>query len=123
MSSNRIEKQVLLHAPLERVWRAIADSAQFGSWFGVALDGPFAAGARATGRIVPTTVDPEVAKLQQPHAGKALEIWVDRIEPPHTFSYRWHPFALEAGVDYSKEPTTLVAFELTDSPAGTLLIL
>ena len=44
-------------APRERVWRAISDAGQFGSWFGVAFDGPFAAGARITGKIVPTTVD------------------------------------------------------------------
>ncbi|MDT5066420.1 MAG: hypothetical protein QOK02_2575 [Mycobacterium sp.] len=30
MSTDRIEKEVLLRAPLERVWRAISDSAEFG---------------------------------------------------------------------------------------------
>jgi uncharacterized protein YndB with AHSA1/START domain len=79
--TDRIEKQIVLHAPLERVWSAISDSGQFGKWFGVAFDGPFVAGARLTGRIVATTVDPDVAKLQQPHEGKPFEIWVDRIEP------------------------------------------
>ncbi|HYZ21211.1 MAG TPA: vanillate O-demethylase oxidoreductase VanB, partial [Rhodopila sp.] len=69
MTPDRIEKHITLRAPLERVWRAIADSAQFGTWFGVAFDGPFVAGAELTGRIVPTRVDPEVARLQQPHAG------------------------------------------------------
>jgi len=82
VSTNRIEKQVLLHAPLERVWRAITDSEQFGRWFGVALDGPFAVGARTTGKIVPTTVDPEIAKLQRPHEGRPFEVWVEKIEPP-----------------------------------------
>ena len=45
MSSNtdRIEKKVLLRAPRERVWHAISDARQFGSWFGVEFDGPFAA--------------------------------------------------------------------------------
>ena len=43
MNTDRIEKKVLLHAPCERVWQAISDSARFGSWFGVAFDGPFAA--------------------------------------------------------------------------------
>jgi len=121
VSTNRIEKQVLLHAPLERVWRAITDSEQFGRWFGVALDGPFAVGVRSTGKIVPTTVDPEIAKLQKPHEGKPFEVWVEKLEPVHTFAYRWHPFAVETGVDYSSESRTLVQFELTESPAGTLL--
>ncbi len=121
MNTDRIEKQVRLRATRERVWRAISDSGQFGSWFGVAFDGPFAAGGRLTGRIVPTTVDAEVAKLQQPHAGKAFEFSVERIEPMKRISFRWHPYAVEADVDYSKEPTTLIVFELTDA-AGDILL-
>src|SRR5271154_2913078 len=111
-SSDRIEKKVLLHAPRERVWRAISDARQFGSWFGVKLDGPFVAGGRVTGKIAPTTVDAEVAKMQKPYEGFAFEITVDRVEPMRHFSFRWHPGGLDPGVDYSKEPTTLVAFEL-----------
>ena len=121
MTTDRIEKQIVLHAPLERVWSAISDAEQFGKWFGVAFDGPFVAGARLTGKIVPTTVDPEVAKLQQPHEGKAFEFWVVRIEPMRRISFRWHPFAVEPDVDYSKEPTTLILFELQTVAAGTQL--
>ena len=120
-NTDRIEKRVLLRAPRERVWRAISDSRQFGSWFGVEFDGPFVAETRMTGRIVPTTVDAEVAKSQKPYEGLAFEISVDRIEPKRLFSFRWHPFAAEAGVDYSKEPTTLVVFELEEVSGGTML--
>ena len=121
MTPDRIEKKILLRAPLERVWHAIADADQFGTWFGVAFDGPFVAGARLTGRITPTRVDPEVAELQRPHEGKAFEFTVDRIEPMRRLAFRWHPSAVEPGVDYSKEPTTLVVFELEKVPGGTLL--
>ena len=123
MSSNtdRIEKKVLLHAPRERVWHAISDSKQFGNWFGVAFDGPFAPDKRMIGKIVPTTVDPEVAKLQEPHRGTAFEFAVERIEPQRIFSFRWHPYAVEKGVDYSKEPSTLVMFELQEVAEGTML--
>jgi hypothetical protein len=37
------------------------------------------------------------------------------------FSFRWHPFAIEPGLDYSREPATLVVFELAEVPAGTML--
>jgi uncharacterized protein YndB with AHSA1/START domain len=121
MSTDRIVKKILLRAQHERIWRAISDAEQFGSWFGVALDGPFVEGARVTGRIVPTTVDAEVAKLQEPHAGKKFEIVVERIEPLHRLSFRWHPGAVEPTVDYSKEPMTLVAFELEPAAGGVLL--
>lgn len=123
MSTDRIEKRILLRAPVERVWRAISDAGEFGTWFGVAFDGPFVAGARLTGKIVPTRVDPEIARLQQPHEGKAFEIVVDRIEPPRRFAFRWHPYAVEPGVDYAKEPMTLVLFELEAVEGGTLLTL
>src|SRR5262245_37625778 len=106
--SDRIEKQVMLKAPQSRVWRAIADSKQFGSWFGVTFDGPFKAGERIVGAIAPTTVDPEVAERQKPYRGMAFEITIDRIEPETLFSFRWHPAAIDPKTDYSSEPTTLV---------------
>lgn len=120
-STDRIEKQVLLKAPLERVWRAISDAEAFGSWFGVRFDGEFEAGAPLTGRIVPTTVDPDVAESQKPYEGARFETTVDRIEPMRLLSFRWHPYAIDPEVDYSNEPTTLVVFELEERPDGTLL--
>jgi len=118
---DRIEKTVVLRAPLERVWRAISDAKEFGTWFGVEFDGPFAAGKPMIGRIVPTQVDPEVAKLQEPHRGAKFEITVEAIEPMKLFSFRWHPFAIDPNVDYSKEPTTLVEFRLSEEAGGTRL--
>ena len=123
MTPDRIEKQIVLHAPVARVWHAISDAREFGAWFGVAFDGPFVAGHRITGRIAPTTVDPEVARLQEAHAGKPFDITVDQIKRPRLFSFRWHPYAIEPGVDYSSEPTTLVTFELTAVGDGTRLVI
>lgn len=120
-NTDRIEKQVVLRAPRERVWRAVSEAERFGAWFGVQFDGPFVAGAKLTGRIVPTQVDPEIAKSQEPHAGKPFEWVVDRVEPLRSISFRWHPFAIEPGVDYSHEPSTLVVFELEDAAEGTKL--
>lgn len=119
--TDRIEKQVVLRAPRERVWHAVSDAQRFGTWFGVEFDGPFVAGAKVTGRITPTRVDAEIAKSQEPHAGKPFEWTVERIEPMRSISFRWHPFAVEPDVDYSQEPTTLVVFELEDAPGGTKL--
>ncbi len=121
MSSDRIEKKTLLAAPIERVWQAISDAGQFGHWFGAAFDGPFVSGARITGRIVPTQVDPNVARLQQPHAGKPFEWWIERMDPPRRLAFRWHPGAPEPGRDDAPEATTLVTFELEPLGGGTLL--
>ena len=59
MIPDKLEKHIVLHAPLDRVWDAIADSQKFGAWFGVAFDMPFVAGTHLKGRIAPTRVDPE----------------------------------------------------------------
>ena len=120
-ATDRIVKQVVLRAPRERVWRAVSDAAEFGKWFGMAFDGPFVAGKRITGKIVPTTVDPAVAKSQEPYAGIPVELEIERIEPPRLFSYRWHPGGVDPKVDYSKEPSTLVEFRLEEAPGGTRL--
>jgi len=120
-TSDRIEKQILLHAPRARVWRALTNADEFCRWFGVKFEGPFSAGAAMRGVIVPTTVDEAVARAQQAYAGTAFDITVDRLEPERLFSFRWHPYAIEPGVDYSREPTTLIVFTLDDAPGGILL--
>ena len=120
-SSDRIVKTILLRAPLERVWRAISEAQQFGAWFGVTFDAPFVEGAKLVGRIVPTQADAEVAKTQEPYRGAKFEIAVDRIEPMRRFCFRWHPFAVDPEVDYSKEPMTLVAFDLEEAAGATRL--
>jgi uncharacterized protein YndB with AHSA1/START domain len=119
--ADKIEKRIVLRASLARVWQAISDSAQFGSWFGVAFDGPFVAGQPLRGKIIPTTVDAEVAKMQEPYKGAAFDITVEKLEPEKEFSFRWHPFAIDAGVDYSQEPTTLVVFGLKPVSEGVEL--
>jgi len=110
MGTDRIEKSVVLRAPRSRVWRSISDAREFGTWFRVDLEGDFAAGARIQGKI-----------LVPGYEHLTMEVWVERVEPEHLFSYRWHPYAVDPDVDYSDEPTTLVEFRLDDDPEGTRL--
>jgi uncharacterized protein YndB with AHSA1/START domain len=121
--TDRIVKSLVLRAARERVWHAISDAVEFGSWFGIEFDRPFSVGVRLTGRIVPTTADADVAKAQARYAGTPVEIWIERIEPPRLFAFRWHPYAVEPGIDYAAEATTLVEFELADAAAGTRVII
>jgi len=121
MNSDRIEKKIILRASRERVWQAISDSTRFGAWFGVEFDGPFVEGSWLTGRIAPTKVDPEIARLQEPARGMRFSVMVDRVEPMERFSFRWHPFAIDPNYDYSRDPTTLVAFELREADGAVLL--
>jgi uncharacterized protein YndB with AHSA1/START domain len=109
-STDRIERKILLRAPRSRVWRALTNPVEFGTWFGVKVEGAFAPGARVRGAIT--------------HKGYEHLTWnitIERMEPERVFSWRWHPYAIEPGVDYSAEPTTLVVFELEDAAGGTVL--
>ncbi|MBX3188935.1 MAG: SRPBCC family protein [Labilithrix sp.] len=121
VTPDRIEKKILLRAPRARVWRAISDSREFGAWFGMTFEGPFVAGAPIKATIGATTVDDEIAASQKPYEGIRVDFSVDRIEPERLISFRWHPYAIDPAVDYSREPSTLIVFELRDAEGGTLL--
>jgi uncharacterized protein YndB with AHSA1/START domain len=115
--TDRVEKKILLRASRSRVWRALTDAEQFGSWFGLALDGPFAAGRTITGKRRQSSVEPDFKSQSE----RELEIAVESIEPERRFSFRWHPYAVDDQYDYSAEPMTLVVFTLEDAAEGIQL--
>jgi len=108
--TNMIEKTTDIAAPVERVWRALTDHVEFGRWFGVAIDAPFAVGAESTGHI--TYPGYEHVKW---------EAAIERLDPPRRFAFRWRPCAIEKDTDYSAEPRTLVEFTLETIASGTRL--
>ena len=110
VSTDRIEKQIFLRAPRPRVWRALTDLGQFQRWFGAVLDTPFAPGSRSRGHVT-----------EKGYEHVQMDIEVERMEPEHTLTYRWLPFAVDAKRDYSKESKTLVEFTLEEVDGGTRL--
>lgn len=110
-STDRIEREILLKAPRSRVWRALSSAKELGDWFGVKLDGKvFKAGQRTQGQVTYPGYEHLV-----------FDVLIERMEPERLLSWRWHPAAVESSVDYSKEPSTLVVFELKEVEGGTLL--
>jgi uncharacterized protein YndB with AHSA1/START domain len=108
--SDRIEKSIDLRAPVERVWRALTDADQFGQWFRVTLDAPFAVGQTTRGHV---TIP-----------GYEHLLWaatVTAMEPPRRFAFTWHPYAIDPKVDYSAEPPTLVEFAIEPLGEGARL--
>jgi len=108
--SDRIEKKILLRAPRARVWRAIADSKEFGAWFGVKLEGEFAPGAKVSGKI---------ASKGYEHV--TMFVAVEKVDKERLLSFRWHPYDVDPALDTSSEPMTLVEFQLEETAQGTLL--
>jgi uncharacterized protein YndB with AHSA1/START domain len=109
-ATDRIEKRVVLPVPRSRVWRALTDADEFGTWFGVKLEGPLREGATVRGQIT----HPGYEHL-------TMDVMVERIEPERYVAWRWHPHAIDPDTDYSNEPTTLVEFRLDESRDGTVL--
>jgi uncharacterized protein YndB with AHSA1/START domain len=107
---DRIEKKILLRAPRARVWRALADAREFGSWFGVNLVGDFSPGAKVSGKI--TT---------KGYEHLTMVVVVERVDKERLLSFRWHPYDIEPETDTSAEPMTLVEFQLEETAQGTLL--
>jgi uncharacterized protein YndB with AHSA1/START domain len=109
-SPDRIIQTIDLAATPSRVWKALTDHREFGQWFRVNLESPFAPGKPARGHIT--------------HPGYehiVMEVSVKKMVPEKLFSYTWHPYAIDPKVDYSKEPPTLVEFALEKIPTGTRL--
>jgi len=111
-STDRIERSVVINAPRERVWRALSNADEFGTWFGANLKGQaFAPGQRVRGKItIPG------------HEHMYFDVVIDRIEPQSLLSYRWHPYPADESVDYTKEEPTLVTFTLKDAPGNRTVL-
>jgi uncharacterized protein YndB with AHSA1/START domain len=105
-----IEKNIELKAPVSRVWTALTDYRQFGTWFRVDFDGPFVEGKRTRGR-----------NTYPGYESVCMDLVVEKIEPQSYFAYKWHPYAIKPDVDYSQETPTLVEFRLKPIAGGTLL--
>jgi len=130
-TSDKIEKRVTLRAPVARVWKALADSREFGAWFGVKLEGDFAAGRSMRGTFDERFTEAGIQEYQKriglppskvkfPEANSVF-CTVVRMEPERYFSFRWIPYGIDAELDPKNEPTTLVEFRLENTPEGTLL--
>jgi uncharacterized protein YndB with AHSA1/START domain len=101
---DRIERELQVKAPMERVWEVITDPAYVSRWFG------------------------DTAEIDLRPGGPALFGWteygntahavVERVEPPHEFAFRW---ARESGVAVDAGESTLVEFSLSAVDGGTLL--
>ncbi len=107
-TTDRIEKQIEIESPISRVWRAITDFREFGTWFRVNLEGPFVEGEIVRGQIT-----------YPGYEHVTMEVRVESIEPEHRFAFWWRPYAIDPQIDYSAEPHTLVEFLLETTSQGT----
>jgi uncharacterized protein YndB with AHSA1/START domain len=103
MTTDRIEREIVINAPQDRVWAALTEAEHVAGWFG------------------------DAAEVDLRPGGKMVFGWkefgdhharVERVEPPGFFSYRW---ARPTSVEPAEGNSTLVEFTLVPEGAGTRL--
>ena len=105
--SDSITRSVDVQAAPERVWRAITDHREFGRWFRVALDQPFAIGSPSTGHITYPGYE---------HLAWTAEIVA--IDPERRFAYRWPHMDADHQIHAEDWPWTLVEFTVEPLETG-----
>jgi uncharacterized protein YndB with AHSA1/START domain len=103
MVPQRIEREILIDAPIEVVWRVVTEPEHISGWFSDSIE------------------------LELRPAGKATLRWdrrgevhgrVERVEPPRFFSFRW---MVRQGPEFDEDNSTLVEFSLSAQGESTRL--
>lgn len=106
MAPDTIEREVLIDAPVERVWSLITEAEHVGRWFGDA-------GAEIDLR-------PGGAMSISWEKYGAVRARVEAVEAPTRFAYRWAA-SMNVDGELGEGNSTLVEFTLAEDGAGTRL--
>ncbi|WP_320672449.1 SRPBCC family protein [Patulibacter defluvii] len=105
MSTDQIERDVLIAAPPERVWALLTEAEHLGRWFG---DAGAEIDLRPGGRLT---------LRWQEHGSVAGEVVA--VEPHRRFVFRWAPYRDPGGVEPVEGNSTLITFTLAAEGDGT----
>jgi uncharacterized protein YndB with AHSA1/START domain len=103
MTTDRIEHEIIINAPQDRVWAVLTEADHVAQWFGDSAE----VDLRPGGKMV----------FGWKEHGNHLAL-VESVEPPGFFSYRW---ARATGEEPVAGNSTLVEFTLTPDGPGTRL--
>jgi uncharacterized protein YndB with AHSA1/START domain len=107
MALDRIEREISIAAPVERVWSVLTDAEHISGWFaddGAELD------LRPGGALVMSWKKHGTTRAR-----------VEAVEPPHRFAYRWTAHHAEDGAEPEEGNSTLVEFTLAPDGDATRL--
>jgi uncharacterized protein YndB with AHSA1/START domain len=102
---DQIEREVVIDAPVQRVWALITEAEHLGTWFGDA------------GAEVDLRPGGEMRMSWEEYG--TVHARVERVEPERLFSYRWAPFQDPGGKEPVEGNSTLVEFTLAEEGGGT----
>jgi uncharacterized protein YndB with AHSA1/START domain len=106
MTADRIEREITIAAPVERVWSVLTEAEHIGGWFadaGAEID------LRPGGALVMSWEEHGTTRAR-----------VEAVEPPHRFAYRWTAHHAQ-GEEPAEGNSTLVEFTLAPEDGATRL--
>lgn len=106
MVPNSIEREVLIDAPVDVVWSIVTEPEHIGRWLSESAE----VDLRPGGELV----------LRWDRIGTA-NCTIERVEPPHVFSFRWVAPEPDRDPSLREGYFTLVEFHLRAEHEGTLL--
>jgi uncharacterized protein YndB with AHSA1/START domain len=105
MVPQRIEREILIDAPIDVVWAVVTEPEHISGWFSDSVELDLRAGGKAV--------------LHWDRYG-AVHGRVERVEPPHFFSFRW-VVPRDPGAELTDDNSTLVEFSLSAEGDSTRL--
>ncbi|MEV4754848.1 SRPBCC family protein [Micromonospora sp. NPDC049559] len=106
MTADQIEQEIVIDAPVERVWAVLTEPGYIGKWFG-------------QGDPTPVDLRPGgFMHLDHGENGK-FACRIEKVDPPHLLAYRWA--SAYPGEEATDDNSTLVEFTLTPDGATTRL--
>jgi uncharacterized protein YndB with AHSA1/START domain len=108
MTADRIDREISIAAPVDRVWAVLTEPEHVGAWFG--QGSPAEVDLRPGGTMV----------LDHGQYG-VFPTRIEKVDPPHYLAYRWA--SAYPGEPATETNSTLVEFTLTPDGDGTRLTL
>ena len=107
MTVDRIEREITIQAPVERVWSVLTQAEHISGWFADA------------GADVDLRPGGAMELRWEEHGSTRAR--VEAVEPPHRFAYRWTAHHAEPGAEPGEGNSTLVEFTLAPEGQATRL--
>lgn len=106
MTSDRIEQEIVIDAPVERVWSVLTDPGYVGKWFG---------------QGEPIRIDLRPGGFMHLDHGEygIFPCRIEKVDPPNLLVYRWA--SAYPGDEATDSNSTLVEFTLTPDGEATRL--
>jgi uncharacterized protein YndB with AHSA1/START domain len=99
-----VEREVILPALREEVWRAVSQSEQVSAWFGADAQLELRPGGWGVFRW---------------RDGTERSVLLEEVEPPRRLSFRWLPFQRTGAGEVVTLPSSRVEISLDEVPGGT----